>query len=119
MTYSTVSDKLYAVVRLCFSDGPERSVPKKWLLSSSTKLDAAFISSRQYSTKEVGDYVQIQVGTEVFLWPSEAPIAQGLSVLSELLNRNHGHQYLYGPTQLMSDDVVLDIGASEGSFSAF
>lgn len=119
MTYSSVSDKLHAVVRLCFSDGPESNVSKRWLLTSSTKLDTEFISRRQYSTKEAGEYIQIQVGSEVFLWPSGAPLTQGLAILSELFNRNHGHQYLYGPTQLTSDDVVLDIGASEGSFSAF
>lgn len=112
-------DKLLAVVRLCFSTGPERTVPKKWLLNTSTKLDTAFISGRRYTTRRVGEYIEIQVGSEIFLWPSGPPLDQGLAVLSELLTSSHGHQYLYGPTQLVRDDIVLDIGASEGSFSAF
>jgi FkbM family methyltransferase len=41
-----------------------------------------------------------------------------LQILSELLTPNHPHQYLYGPTEIGREDVVLDIGACEGSFSA-
>lgn len=119
MIYSAFTNKLDALVRLWRSDGPESKVAKKWLLRSPSRFDHAFIASRRYSMKQVDGYAQIQVGEEIFLWPSAASINQGLATLSELLNSNHGHQYLYGPTQLSPDDVVLDIGACEGSFSAF
>ena len=39
-------------------------------------------------------------------------------MLSEIFTPTHPHQYQYGPTPITSEDVVMDIGACEGSFSA-
>jgi FkbM family methyltransferase len=41
-----------------------------------------------------------------------------LQLLSEILTPGHPHQYQHGPTMIGTDDIVLDIGACEGSFSA-
>jgi len=41
-----------------------------------------------------------------------------VQLLAELLVTTHPHQYNWGPTQVARHDVVLDIGACEGSFAA-
>lgn len=110
--------KAGALARLLFSNGPENKVSKRWLLTTSSKLDREFAASKKFAISKLEDLVKIQVGEEVFLWPAGSPLDRGLATLSEILNPVHPHQYLYGPTQLGPDDVVLDIGACEGSFTA-
>ena len=118
MAYRDYLDRTRAVARLLSSSGPERNIPKKWLLTTSSKLDKEFAASNQYSINEVDGVLRIQVGDEVFLWPAGVSLDRGLATLSEILNPKHPHQYVFGPTQIAPGDVVLDIGACEGSFAA-
>lgn len=111
--------KIQALVDLLTREGPDRKVSKRWLLETSSKFDRGFVKSAQYSVAPLGDYVEITTAGQRFLWPRSARFPMMLQVMSELLTPGHPHQYLYGPTQVSAQDVVLDIGACEGSFSAF
>jgi FkbM family methyltransferase len=110
--------KLGAVANLMLAKGPEHEVSKRWLFHTSSHFDRKFESAHNYTLTNHGAYTQISVGKEKFLWPAEASISTGLQILCETLTPTHPHQYLYGPTQINSDDVVLDIGACEGAFAA-
>lgn len=118
MSLTMLLRKARALGHLVQAGGPESRVSKRWLLTTSSRLDHEFESSRNYQIETMADLTKIQVGDQIFLWPAGSPIERGLATLSEILNPGHPHQYLYGPTQISVDDVVLDIGACEGSFSA-
>jgi FkbM family methyltransferase len=110
--------KAAAVLQLLRSQGPEKDVSKRWLLRTPGRLDRKFRSSAAYSYRERGEFWEVTVKDQKFLWPRSAPKAMILQLLSEILTPGHPHQYQYGPTVVGPDDVVLDIGACEGSFSA-
>ena len=113
-----MNQKVLATLRILRSHGPEREVSLHWLLRNSGRLDRKFGSSAQCSFSDRGEFLQIAVRDQVFLWPRSASREMILQILSELLSASHPHQYQYGPTTIGKDDVVLDIGACEGSFSA-
>ncbi|WP_213805540.1 FkbM family methyltransferase [Granulicella sp. dw_53] len=92
---------------------------KQWLFHTGSKFDRKFRESAPYSFSDVGSFLQATIGNQKFLWPGNAPRSGFLQILSEILTPEHPHQYLYGSTQIGPDDVVLDIGACEGAFSAF
>lgn len=110
--------KSSSVLRLLRSNGPENQVSKLWLLRTAGRLDRRFTKSVRYSLRKSGEFIRIEIGTQVFLWPKEAPIGPALRILSELFTPRHPHRYLYGHTEINRDDVVLDIGACEGAFAA-
>jgi len=111
--------KLKAIWNLALTSGPESKVSKRWLLGKSgSSMDRKFASSGAYTIEKSGDYLRFQVADEVFLWPADLPAAPMIGILSELFTPTHPHQYQWGPTQVHPEDVVLDIGASEGAFSA-
>ena len=118
MANGHILQKISAVSSLMLARGPEREVSKRWLFRGGSRLDRQFKSSSNYSVSNCGEYEQIAVGKEVFLWPAGLPIASALQILSEILTPTHPHQYLYGPTQISPEDIVMDIGACEGSFAA-
>lgn len=98
--------------------GPERAVSKLWLLRTAGPLDRRFERSAAIRFGEYGEYLRIDVGGQLFLWPKGVPRLGVMRVLSEIMTPGHPHQYLYGHTTIGPDDVVLDIGACEGAFSA-
>jgi len=110
--------KIRALAEFLTRRGPDREVPKRWLLQTSSKFDHSFVQSAKYSVAQLDDYVEVTTGGQRFLWPRSARFPMILQVMSELLTPNHPHQYLYGPTQVSAEDVVMDIGSCEGSFSA-
>jgi FkbM family methyltransferase len=110
--------KIRALAELLTRRGPDRKVSKRWLLQTSSRFDQRFVKSAKYSVGQLGDYIEVRIEGQRFLWPSSARFAMILQVMSELLNPNHPHQYIYGRTQVCPEDVVLDIGACEGSFAA-
>jgi FkbM family methyltransferase len=109
--------KVQAIVRLLRNRGPERQVSLRWLLHTGSRFDKEFALAKKHQVYPYGDFTRIEIDNQQFLWPRQAPLEPLLQILSELLTPDHPHQYLYGPTQLNANDVVLDIGASEGSFS--
>jgi FkbM family methyltransferase len=115
---SNSKSKATSLMRLVCSQGPERRVPKSWLLRTGSRFDRKFAATASPRFGEFEDYLQAEVNGQLFLWPRHAPRAALLQILSEILTPGHPHQYLFGPTQLDTNDVVLDIGACEGAFSA-
>lgn len=111
--------KAISAMKWLSSRGPEREMRKSWLLRTAGTLDRKFAGSGACSFSEFGEYLQISVNGQIFLWPKDAPRHGILQILSEIFLPDHPHQYLYGQTQITADDVVLDIGACEGAFSAF
>ncbi len=119
MSFEGTFRRLRAIFKAMFVKGPEGDVPKSWLLkASNTLLCRKFVAEQSPSITTHGEYTQIAIGKELFLWPAVLPVGGALQILSEIFMPNHPHQYLYGPTQIGPDDVVLDIGACEGSFAA-
>ena len=113
-----MKNNLLAALRLACSRGPENGVSKRWLLRTSSRLNRKYTNSVGHCLSQCGDFQEARIRNQVFLWPREACSATFLQVLAEILTPNHPHQYQYGPTIVGRDDVVLDIGACEGSFSA-
>lgn len=119
MSIARVFCQIRAVFNALFVKGPEGEVTKSWLLkTSSSLLCRKFVSEAAPSITARGAYTQIAIGKELFLWPADLPVGGALQVLSEIFMPAHPHQYTYGPTQIGPGDVVLDIGACEGSFAA-
>lgn len=94
------------------------AVSPGWLLKRSASLDAAFIRDAQVKSEVTGEFRTVTVNGEAYVWPVNAETRALLTLVSELTNPNHPHHYLYGKTLINAGDVVLDIGACEGSFSA-
>jgi len=114
-----VRDRIGAVLQLLFSRGPEREISKHWLLRSSGSLDRKFRETGGYIFSEREDFLQVEISDQIFLWPRNASKEMVLQLLSELLTPTHPHQYQYGETKIEPEDIVLDIGACEGAFTAF
>lgn len=98
---------------------PEMAVSPRWLMKRTRPLDDAFIKNAQVESKASGEFRTVTVNGDAYVWPSGAEIRTLLTLVSELTNPGHPHHYLYGKTQIDPGDVVLDIGACEGSFSAW
>jgi FkbM family methyltransferase len=111
--------QLAAVVKQVTCTGPESSVPLRWIFRTGSRLDKRFAKSGKYVLDTYGEYTRIDYRGETFLWPRKSKTETLLMLVSELMTPDHPHQYLYGPTQLCPSDVVLDIGACEGAFSAY
>lgn len=111
--------KIAALVKHIRCRGPESAVPLHWVFRTGSRLDRRFAKSAKYDLHTCGEYTRIDYRGQTFLWPRKSKTDTLLMLTSELMTPNHPHQYLYGPTQLCPDDVVLDIGACEGAFSAY
>ena len=109
---------LIHLLRLLRAPAPENQVSWRWLCRSPSTLDRRFRNKASVTTRENGEFQEVSINGEKLLWPKEASIDALLQIASELQTPIHPNQYLWGPTQLQRGDVVLDIGACEGSFSA-
>jgi len=118
MDIQPLTRRLRAVWNLALTNGPEGEVSKVWLLRNARWKDRRFAKAKRYSIGREGQYLRVSIGDELFLWPVDRPASVLLSILSEVLSEDHPHQYVWGPTQIDKDDVVLDVGACEGSFAA-
>ncbi len=107
-----------AVLRLLRTKGPEADIPKHWLLRTSSRLDRQFARKNVAKVTPYGEYNQVEIQGQTLLWPAAAPLMPLLQIASELLTSGHPHHYEYRHTKVAPDDVVLDIGACEGSFAA-
>jgi FkbM family methyltransferase len=113
-----ITRKALAVLRLLQTKGPEADIPKRWLLHTSSRLDRQFVRENEVQVTPYGEYNRVEIQGQTLLWPSDAPMIPLLQIASELLSPGHPHHYEYRHTRVTPDDVVLDIGACEGSFAA-
>lgn len=97
---------------------PAMAVSPKWLFLRSSSLDEAFIKQARVTSDVMGDLRSVTVNGEVYAWPRDADLLPLLTILAELKDARHPHHYLHGKTQISPGDVVIDIGACEGAFSA-
>jgi FkbM family methyltransferase len=119
MSIERVFRQIRAIYTAMLVKGPEGDVSKSWLLKANNSLLCRkFMWEQSPSITTHGEYTQIAIGKELFLWPAALPVGGAMQILSEIFMPAHPHQYIYGPTQIGPDDVVLDIGACEGSFAA-
>ena len=109
--------KIAALVKHIRCRGPESAVPLHWVFPHRQPSRPAIRQICQYDLHTCGEYTRIDYRGQTFLWPRKSKTDTLLMLTSELMTPNHPHQYLYGPTQLCPDDVVLDIGACEGDLS--
>lgn len=110
--------KLAALGRLLASAGPERLVAKRWLLSTSSMVERRFNAGGKAVVEKDDDFQYVTLRGRTFPWPKNAPIEGLLLVLAELLDEDHPHHYLTAETPIRRGDVLIDIGACEGAFSA-
>ena len=101
-----------------YPQNPSMAVSPKWLRRSSSALDRAFVRQAKVNTELNGDFAKVTINGEAYLWPNEAEVHALLTIISELTNSEHPHHYLAEQTKITPGDVVLDIGACEGSFTA-
>lgn len=113
-----ITNKAFSVLRLLRQSGPEADVSKRWLLHTAGTLNRRFAAENKLQVAPYGDYQKIILQGQTFLWPASADLGMFTQLMSELFTPDHPHQYNFGNTRLTPDDIVLDIGACEGSFSA-
>jgi FkbM family methyltransferase len=65
-----------------------------------------------------GEFDTVRVNGRKYVWPAYAPMEALLDLVAEQEMWCHPNRYLWGRTDIAHGDVVLDIGACEGSFSA-
>lgn len=94
------------------------AVSPKWLLQSSSAEEQSFVKKAQVVMDTAGEFNVITVNGESYLWPKQAELNTLLIIASELTNPRHPHHYMAEKTTIAPGDVVIDIGACEGSFSA-
>ena len=97
----------------------EMAVDPKWVFTRARLLNEAFVKRANVTCEVRDDFQMVTVNGNVYVWPREADIYALLTLISELDNPEHPHQYIYGNTVINSGDVVVDVGACEGSFSAY
>ncbi|HYR57356.1 MAG TPA: methyltransferase domain-containing protein, partial [Chthoniobacteraceae bacterium] len=110
--------KFGSLVSFLLRGGPEQTVGKHWLFRTHTRLFKRFMLEHRIEIERRDDFTYMYVDGKPFVWPAKANVDALEHLLSELLTRNHPHQYEYGPTIIGSGDVVLDIGCCEGGFAA-
>ena len=95
--------------------------PFVWVFRTSKKCDRRFALKHAWSFQNVATddkFQYVTINKQAFVWPKNAPISSLIQLLSELLQTDHPHHYDIEPTRIGAGDIVLDIGACEGAFSA-
>jgi FkbM family methyltransferase len=104
--------------RLAMLPYPGARVSPAWLLNRSSTAFARFVDAAQVKEADEGEFKTITVNGSVFCWPRNAPHLDLLRIAQELQDPNHPHQYFWRNCQVSSGDIVIDVGACEGGFSA-
>jgi FkbM family methyltransferase len=110
--------KLASIYGLLSKGGPELDVSLRWLLHSSSRIEARFLASTPIVRRADGEFQYFNVKGREFVWPLEASPKKLFYLLSELLEEGHPHHYEWGSTKIAPGDHVLDIGCCEGGFAA-
>jgi len=78
-----------------------------------------FVKGATVSSRPGGEFQEIRINGELFLWPVGLDSATLTQSVAEQTMALHPHRYDWGNTRLVKNDTVIDIGACEGSFSAY
>jgi FkbM family methyltransferase len=106
------------MTRLCFDPRPSARINPSWLLRKVSRIHTEYIAHAQVKVEEDGDFLIVTVNGRPFVWPRKTPVEELLRIVVELERPDHPHQYLWRRTNVKPGDVVLDVGACEGGFSA-
>jgi FkbM family methyltransferase len=88
------------------------------LLRRPSLIERDFLEKSAISTHPKGEYLEVRINGEIFLWPVGMDLESLLRSVAEQ-SELHPHKYDWGNTRIAKDDVVIDIGACEGSFSVY
>src|ERR1700726_1474226 len=114
-------EKLLAIWPVCAKWNAYGRPSIVWVFRTSKKCDLRFALRHAWSFQNVAtdeNFQYVTIDKQTFVWPKGAPISSLIQLLSELLQTDHPHHYGAEPTKIGPDDIVLDIGACEGAFSA-
>jgi FkbM family methyltransferase len=114
--------KVAAAFQFLLNRGRYGNPSLKWLFHTSSQCDARFEARFGEAFKRIrsdADFQYAVVNGETFVWPKSSPIGCLKQILSELIQEDHPHHYDVPPTKITANDIVLDIGASEGAFAAW
>jgi FkbM family methyltransferase len=100
------------------SPSGDRRISPRWLFRRVSKVHDAYCAAARVEVADDGEFDRVTVNGRAFAWPRTAPRSELLRIACELELPSHVHQYLWGPTQVRQGDVVIDVGACEGGFSA-
>jgi FkbM family methyltransferase len=113
--------KVAAAFQFLLNPGRYGNPSLKWLFHTSSRCDARFEARFGEAFKRIRSDAEFQytvINGETFVWPKSSPIDRLKQILSELIQEDHPHHYDVPPTKITPNDIVLDIGASEGAFAA-
>jgi FkbM family methyltransferase len=111
-----LSSHLTALLGVAFSSGPRPPIAS--LLRRPSLIERDFIRKSAVAIRPDGEFVEVMINGELLMWPATMNLAPLLRIVAEQSD-GHPHRYDWGNTRVYEDDVVLDIGACEGSFSVF
>lgn len=107
-----------AIGRMIVKPRDWRGVHPGWFLRSPSVIDKRFTERSSICVERDGQLQIVLINGQRYIWPGSMPLGPLLQIASEISTPSHPNQYLWGPTGVTKGDVVLDIGACEGSFSA-
>ena len=105
-------------MKLMLDSGPEGAVPLRWLFKRTTSINRRFAQKATVSVTQDDLHQLVTINGETYAWPKGVPYDDLLVFASEQGQADHPHKYAWGKTRIHPGDVVLDIGACEGSFGA-
>jgi FkbM family methyltransferase len=105
-----------ALLNVLFSKGP--APPIASLLRRPSLVEKEFVERSVITTHPNGEYLEVRINGQLLLWEPSMRLDPLLRIAAEQ-SQFHPHRYDWGNTRLSPGDVVLDIGACEGSFSAY
>jgi FkbM family methyltransferase len=109
---------IFDAARYCVARQGEAGVAIPWLWKRISRITANYRASARVGVADDGEFLQVTINDRPYAWPREASQEQLLYITCELDVHDHPHQYLWGPTMIDRNEVVIDVGACEGAFSA-
>lgn len=107
---------LSALLDLACSAGPRPPI-SSWLRRPSL-IERDFIKNSTVTVRANGELLEVRINGELLMWPATMDLTSLLRIVAEQ-SRFHPHRYDWGNTRIREGDVVLDVGACEGSFSVY
>jgi len=106
------------IARYCLARHGEGRIDLPWAWRRISQIHASYSAQAKVQTDEDGEFLCVTINGKPYAWPRFTSPEKLLWITCELELANHPHQYLWGPTTVATGDVVIDIGACEGAFSA-
>jgi FkbM family methyltransferase len=86
------------------------------LLRRPSLIERDFIKNSAVTVRPNGEFLEVTINGDLLVWPAAMDLTPLLRIVAEQ-SQFHPHRYDWGNTRVLKGDVVLDIGACEGSFS--